>query len=340
MFLTLCNKLSTIVIGCLFCFIFTASSFPGSLIYKYDDLNRLEQVEYEDGTVIKYSYDEVGNRLGHMQFNRNSTSLPAGNVSIDGGYEFTRSLVVKLSLLCAAATGDCASMQFSNDKITWSPLESYRSGKEWSLPAGDGVKTVYVTFKDGSGKESSVVSDTILLDKNPTVTSAPGGGVFNTQLTVNLACNDGSGSGCDKIYYTIDGAIPTTASNLYSTPLVLSATTTLKYFAVDLAGNLETVKTVLYKRGGVDLNNREDTDLDGLSDSWEFTYGFDPNKQDSNNNGIADGKEDPDGDGLSNLNEYRFGTSPLKSDSDGDGISDYKEYVSNAMVPIINYLLL
>jgi hypothetical protein len=38
------------------------TSFASLVNYTYDDLNRLEKVEYEDGTVIDYNYDEVGNR--------------------------------------------------------------------------------------------------------------------------------------------------------------------------------------------------------------------------------------------------------------------------------------
>lgn len=51
--------------------IFTVGLFflPGSanvaqaITYFYDDLNRLTQIVYDDGTVITYTYDEVGNRL-------------------------------------------------------------------------------------------------------------------------------------------------------------------------------------------------------------------------------------------------------------------------------------
>lgn len=40
--------------------------------YTYDDLNRLLQVEYDDGTVIEYVYDEVGNRVQKV----NGAGLP------------------------------------------------------------------------------------------------------------------------------------------------------------------------------------------------------------------------------------------------------------------------
>jgi hypothetical protein len=39
------------------------------------------------------------------------------------------------------------------------------------------------------------------------------------------------------IFYTVDGSSPTTASAIYSAPIVVASTTTLRYLAVDAAGN-------------------------------------------------------------------------------------------------------
>jgi YD repeat-containing protein len=48
----------------------TASSSSAETVsYTYDGLNRLEQVQYPDGTIIRYSYDNVGNRLEKRIFN-------------------------------------------------------------------------------------------------------------------------------------------------------------------------------------------------------------------------------------------------------------------------------
>jgi hypothetical protein len=68
----------------------------------------------------------------------------------------------------------------------------------------------------------------------PTTTASPAGGTYNASVTVTLTANESA-----TIYYTTDGSTPTTSSSVYTVPLVLSSDATLKYFAKDLAGNLE-----------------------------------------------------------------------------------------------------
>ncbi len=146
---------------CLF-FLLLEVAFATSVNYQYDDLNRLKQVEYADGSSILYGYDEVGNRIGHIQFNRNATGLPYGLMAINGGADTTSSYAVTLNSVCAVSVGQCAEMQFSNDSVNWSSVEPYAASKNWILPDGIGTKTVYAKYKDASGNWSSVVSDTIL----------------------------------------------------------------------------------------------------------------------------------------------------------------------------------
>jgi YD repeat-containing protein len=52
-----------IVLAIFFCFILSSSVSPGTAQFTYDNLNRLVQVQYEDGTTIQYTYDAAGNRL-------------------------------------------------------------------------------------------------------------------------------------------------------------------------------------------------------------------------------------------------------------------------------------
>lgn len=75
----------------------------------------------------------------------------------------------------------------------------------------------------------------------------------------------------------------------------------------------------------VALPDDTDTDNDGLSDAWETFWGFNPNEEDSDNNGTLDGEEDGDADNLNNLGEQAAMTDPGKADTDEDGYLDGQE---------------
>jgi YD repeat-containing protein len=51
------------VVGASLSLWFISASFGGTVNYVYDNLNRVKQVRYADGTIIDYTYDELGNRL-------------------------------------------------------------------------------------------------------------------------------------------------------------------------------------------------------------------------------------------------------------------------------------
>jgi YD repeat-containing protein len=108
---------------------------------------------------------------------------------------------------------------------------------------GDGSVIEYTYDKTGNRLEKRIqIYDTI----PPTTTASPLGGAYNTPQSVTLTCNDGTGSGCNNVFYTTDGTTPTTSSSVYSSPINISVTTMLKFFARDGAGNSEAVKTETY----------------------------------------------------------------------------------------------
>lgn len=65
--------------------------------------------------------------------------------------------------------------------------------------------------------------------------------------------NDEGGSGCNTIFYTVDGSRPTQDSPQYTGPITIFPGTLLNYFAVDNAGNEEPVRSQHYVTGDVPL---------------------------------------------------------------------------------------
>jgi hypothetical protein len=172
---------------------------------------------------------------------------PAGSVTIGSGAAYVGSPAVLLTLSCSDSTG-CSQMQFSNDDVTWSTPVSYAATITWTLPPGDGTKTLYVKFKDGAGNWSPSFTAAVTVDTVPPGAGVtPAGGVYGTAQTVTLSCSDAGG--CSGIYYTLDGTTPSAASTIYAGPFTIGATTTLKYIAVDLAGNSGAVQSVSYVIG-------------------------------------------------------------------------------------------
>lgn len=78
------------------------------------------------------------------------------------------------------------------------------------------------------------------------------------------------------------------------------------------------------------LDGDEDADVDGLRTAWELAFGLDPRKKDSNDDGRSDGDEDLDRDGLTNAQEQLARTHPQRSDTDADGWPDEGEVTAGS----------
>jgi hypothetical protein len=80
-------------------------------------------------------------------------------------------------------------MAFSNDGSSWSAWQTYSAFANWSLSGGDGLKTVYVRFKDAAGNISSIFSSTITLDTAAGTEygfTINNGALFTNQILVTL----------------------------------------------------------------------------------------------------------------------------------------------------------
>src|SRR3990172_2514534 len=223
--------------------LFSASpSFAEKMNYTYYNNGRLQYLEKEKWSKIEYAYDGMGNRISKkLLYSKASINAISTNPNSAAGY--TNGVNVIISNTCDAQNGTtCNQMKFSNDNLSWTTAEGHVSTRAWTLPSGDGTKTVYARFKDNLETWSDVYADTIILDTvRPTTTASPAGGTFSTAQTVTLLSNETT-----TIHYTVDGSTPTTSSPVYSGQLTISGTTTLKYLSIDLAGNEEAVKTETY----------------------------------------------------------------------------------------------
>ena len=72
--------------------------------------------------------------------------------------------------------------------------------------------------------------------------AAPPAGMYSKRARVTLSTKDGA-----TIYYTIDGSDPSTDSDTYRTPMVLTVDTQLKFFAMDADGSIESVREEMYR---------------------------------------------------------------------------------------------
>ncbi|HDL52634.1 MAG TPA: hypothetical protein ENH32_01520 [Proteobacteria bacterium] len=82
----------------------------------------------------------------------------------------------------------------------------------------------------------------VLVDNTRPVTIAdPSGGLFNSPVTVSLIGEKGA-----RIHYTLDGGRPTSRSRSYLKPITFQRSGVLRFFAVDGAGNRETVREERY----------------------------------------------------------------------------------------------
>ncbi|MGI9952784.1 PHB depolymerase family esterase [Moorellaceae bacterium AZ2] len=116
------------------------------------------------------------------------------------------------------------------------------SSGSYTDPQGPNASQIMWEFfrdhpKNGGGSTPPSGNDTT----PPVTTASPRGGNYVGPVTVSLSTNEPA-----TTYYTTDGSTPTTSSPKYTGPITISSTTTLKFFSVDTAGNMEAVKSETY----------------------------------------------------------------------------------------------
>ena len=110
------------------------------------------------------------------------------------------------------------------------PTENSASGNAVTITGDPGENVIVMAIAIAEGTERSISSATFtytIMDKLAAPSaSVPDGAVFTSEGEVSLTAETG------RIYYTTDGTDPTTASNLYRTPILVDESMTLKAIAV------------------------------------------------------------------------------------------------------------
>ncbi|MFD0589728.1 hypothetical protein ACFQZE_17185, partial [Paenibacillus sp. GCM10027627] len=162
-------------------------------------------------------------------------TAPTGTLSINNGAAWTQSDIVTLKGTYTDGSGSGVEQaRLSNTNGIWDTAWfniADLNGLLWVLPAGQGVKTVYVQYKDRVGNLSSAISKSITVDTiAPVITNVVNNNVYNS--TVNPMFTEGSG--------LLNGSPYTSGTNITQ-----DGTYTL--IVTDLAGNNATVNFTIDK---------------------------------------------------------------------------------------------
>ena len=122
-------------------------------------------------------------------------------------------------------------------------LDGVRDTFLWDITTiPDGTYYIYATITDGTSTNNGYSPGSVTIYRTPpTVIITPQGGTYTSAQTVTLSTDEPA-----QIYFTTDGTEPSSSSMLYTSPIEITETTTLKVTALDAAGNQSDVITVDY----------------------------------------------------------------------------------------------
>ena len=198
---------------------------------------------------VKYrAVDNAGNlEQVNSQLIQIDTTPPTATIQCNAGAcagFFSSAVSVTMSEADTGGSGN-GEIFYTTDGSTPSPTNGNFYLGAFSVSQATTVK--FIAY-DAVGNESQVYSQPISVDTTAPVSSITCANApcqptpYNSPVLVGLSATDTGGSGVNEIVYTTDGTTPTqTNGNVYLSPFTLPATTTVRYRAIDNAGNLEPV---------------------------------------------------------------------------------------------------
>ena len=188
-------------------------------------------------TTLKFAAEDSATNWGSVHteiYSITDITAPTASASLPSGLHNTNSVTLN-------ATDDLDSsptIYYSTDNgTTW----NHQTGSA-KLTLKQGTTTVMFYAVDATGNTSPVYTCNYTVDSIvPTAKASVGSGLYNVNKVVSLSMSE-SGT----IYYTLNGSTPTTSSTKYTGAFTISSSATLKFFAVDLAGNKSPVYSATY----------------------------------------------------------------------------------------------
>jgi large repetitive protein len=150
--------------------------------------------------------------------------------------------IQSLTLNCLDGGSGCAATHFT----TVSTLPDLSSTIYTQSLTVTETTTFAVFSVDLVGNQEAVQIVTYVIDLiRPVSTASPRGGVHQAGTEVVISCQDAIA--CGSTYFTVDGSVPTLASQTVSTPITLTSNLILQFFSMDIAGNKEFVVSEIYQ---------------------------------------------------------------------------------------------
>jgi hypothetical protein len=204
--------------------------------------------EGANNTLEYWSVDNAGNEEAHKILTgiKLDKTPPTGSITINEGRKYTNTTTVILTLLASDNVSGVAEMRFSNDNITWTPWEPFATVKSWVLEGSDGMKYVYVQFRDHANFVSQVYHATIILDTTSPVVNVVGLQIHDTRVTISWSGSDNI-SGIDHYEIRLNEGkwINVGANTSYTFENLTQRPHMIYIRAVDRAGNMNTLTQIV-----------------------------------------------------------------------------------------------
>lgn len=154
----------SIFTGLLFLFfllIIPLISFADTILYHYDDLDRMDQVGYPDGKTVSYYYDNVDNRL-----EKRVQPSPVTGVTLSA-YPASPQVPGAMVVITASASGGMAPYEYKfwlYSEGVWNVVREYSQGNSWTWNTTGLVEGTYsvAVWARSSGSSSEKEAESTL----------------------------------------------------------------------------------------------------------------------------------------------------------------------------------